>query len=96
MKHLLFSVTLLLSATTNASTVNEAPELFDCDFAGQTAEQAVINKSEGLTLEEMRELTASVPSSALKSVYVYYTELGYKLDDKHLAYQTAFQSCNNS
>ncbi|MCU7798719.1 MAG: hypothetical protein KZQ70_00905 [gamma proteobacterium symbiont of Lucinoma myriamae] len=96
MKHLLFSVALLLSATTNASAVNEAEELFDCDFAGETSKQAVINKSQGITLEEMRDLMASIPSSALKSIYAYYTELGYQFDDKQQAYQTAYQSCNNS
>jgi hypothetical protein len=94
MKKLLLSALFLFLTSTNAYSENAEAELFDCNFATETAEQAVVNKSKGITLEQMREYTAIIPASSLKSVYVFYTELGYKFDDQAQAHEAALNSCS--
>lgn len=97
MKYLSLAAGLILfGSTASASTTTEIEPLFDCDFAAETAEQSVINKKSGMSLEKMRSLTDEIPSSAIKSIYVYYSELGFQFKDETQAYQHAYESCSQS
>ncbi|MCW8929606.1 MAG: hypothetical protein OQL19_05130 [Gammaproteobacteria bacterium] len=98
MKFLSLAASFLLIGSVNASTsvVTVDESLFDCDFAAETAKQSVINKQSGLTLKKMRELTRQIPSSSGKTIYVYYSELGFKFNDKTQAHQFAYKSCQEN
>jgi len=96
MKYVSLAAGLLLIGSVNASTSTVDEPLFDCDFAAETAKQWVTNKQSGMSLEKMRELTDVIPSSAAKSIYVYYSELGFQFDDKDQAHQSAYKSCQES
>jgi len=96
MKNLTLAACFLAFGSANASSFTVAESIFDCDYAAEVAEQSVINKQSGISLEKMRKLTDEIPSSAGKTIYVYYSELGYQFDDKELAYQTTYKSCNES
>ena len=96
MKYLTLAVGLLAIGSANASTFTVDESIFDCDFAAEVAEQSVINKQSGMTLEKMRTLTDKIPSSVGKSIYVYYSELGFQFDDKDQARQSTYKSCNES
>lgn len=96
MKYLSLAFSLLLISSAHASTTTQDDELFDCNFAADTAEQWSANKQSGMTLEQMRAMTDKIPSSAAKSIYVYYSEFGFKFDDKAQAHQLAYQSCQQS
>lgn len=96
MKYLSLAAGLLLMGSANASTSAIDETLYDCDFAAQTAEQWSANKQSGMTLEKMRALTDEIPASAAKTIYVYYSELGFGFDDKNQAHQSAYKSCQES
>lgn len=98
MKYLSLAASLLLFGSANASTssITVDESLFECDFAAETAEQSVINKQSGLTLEKLRALTDKIPSSSGKTLYVYYSELGFQFDDKAQAHQFAYNSCQEN
>jgi hypothetical protein len=93
MKYLSILAGALLAGTANASINNVDQEFYDCNFAGETAKQSVINKKAGMTPVAMKELFDSIPSSDGKSFYIHYSVMGYAYDDANNAYNAGYASC---
>ena len=101
MKTLLTAVVLSFIATLTLTSVNAEQvtaldtELYDCDFAAETALHAVEKKTSGMSLNEFLKHADDIPPSYQKEFYINFTALGYKYDNQQEAFDAAYQMCEN-
>ncbi len=91
---ILFS--LITTATVNAEQAAVLDtELYDCNFAAETAQHAVENKASGITINEFLKLAKDIPPSYQKEFYINFTALGYRYDNQQQAFDAAYQMCTS-
>lgn len=93
MKTLILLSTLFFTQLTFANNFSVDPEIYDCNYAGQTSADAVSMKNNGMTLKQLDTLLKNIPDSVAKEMYQYYSIIGFQNTNSNKAYNTAYQLC---
>ncbi len=95
MKQLFIAATFAITSFAGMTQAAEQ-DIYGCDFAAETAAHSVELKQSGMSIAQLNEMFTQIPDSREKSLYVYFSNIGYQFNDKETAYKTVLETCNNT